>query len=472
MYSNVDSLLNKRQELKTVVDQENPSIIALTEILPKNNPGNLNPCEFNIDGYDMFTVSLETGRGVVIYIKSNLKGDIEEHLMQSNFSEAIWCTLSLYKSQKLVIGCIYRSPSSSTENSLELNKAIQTVCEKYYNIIIMGDFNYKNIDWSRETTPENLGSSTDKFLECVQGHTRHRQGNEPSTLDLVLSKDEDTVKNLRIDSPLGKSDHVTIFYNIEIVIDKDNTTKNNYCFYRGNNESMSLEISNIDWENNMDELNTVDAWAYFVDKIKSSMERYIPVTKSRPGRRHRKAWMNVETINTLKRKRKTWEIYKRNKTNANWETYRLARNRATSSLRSASIQYESKIAKEFKTDSKSFWKFIKSRTNTKTGVPDLELENGVIETEDEGKSKELNKFFASVFTKEDHNIIPTPTTVNLQSELLEIHVTTEEVFKKLSKLDGSKSPGPDGLHPKVLKELSQCISLAHNTLHTWEAVLT
>ncbi|XP_069109562.1 uncharacterized protein [Argopecten irradians] len=216
---------------------------------------------------------------------------------------------------------------------------------------------------------------------------------------------------------------------------------------------MSLEISNIDWENNIDELNTVDAWAYFVDKIKSSMERYIPVTKSRPGRRHRKDWMNVETINTLKRKRKTWEIYKRNKTNANWETYRLARNRATSSLRSASIQYESKIAKEFKTDSKSFWKFIKSRTNTKTGVPDLELENGVIETEDEGKSKELNRFFASVFTKEDHNIIPTPTTVNLQSELLEIHVTTEEVFKKLSKLDGSKSPGPDGLHPKVLKDI-------------------
>ncbi|XP_069118757.1 uncharacterized protein [Argopecten irradians] len=83
-------------------------------------------------------------------------------------------------------------------------------------------------------------------------------------------------------------------------------------------------------------------------------------------------------------------------------------------------------------------------TNTKTGVPDLELENGVIETEDEGKSKEVNTFFASVFTKEDLNIIPTPTAVNLQSELLHIQVTTEQVFKKLSKLDASKSPGPDG----------------------------
>ena len=36
MYSNVDTLLNKRTEFMHIVKVENPDIICLTEILPKH----------------------------------------------------------------------------------------------------------------------------------------------------------------------------------------------------------------------------------------------------------------------------------------------------------------------------------------------------------------------------------------------------------------------------------------------------
>ena len=40
------------------------------------------------------------------------------------------------------------------------------------------------------------------------------------------------------------------------------------------------------------------------------------------------------------------------------------------------------------------------------------------------------------------------------SKLLEIHISVDKVMKKLQKLKMGKSPGPDGIYPRVLKELA------------------
>ena len=42
--------------------------------------------------------------------------------------------------------------------------------------------------------------------------------------------------------------------------------------------------------------------------------------------------------------------------------------------------------------------------------------------------------------------------------MLQLKITPEIVEKKLSALDPCKSNGPDGMHPKILKELANCIS--------------
>ena len=63
-----------------------------------------------------------------------------------------------------------------------------------------------------------------------------------------------------------------------------------------------------------------------------------------------------------------------------------------------------------------------------------------------------------MFTVEDtlyDKVIPNKT----DSKLLEIHISVDKVMKKLQKLKIGKSPGPDGIHPRVLKELSAVISL-------------
>ena len=63
----------------------------------------------------------------------------------------------------------------------------------------------------------------------------------------------------------------------------------------------------------------------------------------------------------------------------------------------------------------------------------------------------------SVFTREDTVIKPTLNDRPYEDNLTDIVITPEMVEKKLLKLKISKSAGPDGFHPRILKELSKSI---------------
>ena len=98
---------------------------------------------------------------------------------------------------------------------------------------------------------------------------------------------------------------------------------------------------------------------------------------------------------------------------------------------------------------------VKSKTKTRPGIPDLDIPNSdETTTNDEEKANTLRDYFGTVFTREDENNIPEfeKVTENILSKL---EITKEDIFKKLSKLKTSKSPGPDGIHPRVLQELSE-----------------
>jgi len=68
------------------------------------------------------------------------------------------------------------------------------------------------------------------------------------------------------------------------------------------------------------------------------------------------------------------------------------------------------------------------------------------------KANAFNEFFSSVFTKEDATALPTVPNKPVKQLLTDISFTSEDVLKLLQGLKPDKSPGPDMIHPRVLKE--------------------
>ena len=73
----------------------------------------------------------------------------------------------------------------------------------------------------------------------------------------------------------------------------------------------------------------------------------------------------------------------------------------------------------------------------------------------------LNEYFSSVFTTEDISSLPVPFTKfkgNKSEHLGQLFVTPEMIAKKIKEMKDNKSPGVDGIPPKLLKEIVDQIS--------------
>ena len=210
---------------------------------------------------------------------------------------------------------------------------------------------------------------------------------------------------------------------------------------------MRKELNSVNWEEEMRSIDANNAWKLFANKIQEVMEKCIPKTKSRSGKgpemKRKPLWMNKDAMQRVKKKYQAWKRYTNTRQYRDYEAYCKARNEVTKEVRKAKRSYEKKLAEEIKDNPKSFWKYVRDKTNVKQGVSDLEKEDGSFAHTDEEKAEKLNKFFSSVFTIEDDSDIPEPDLKHIGDTLSSITISREEVKKKLQKMNASKSHGPD-----------------------------
>ena len=206
--------------------------------------------------------------------------------------------------------------------------------------------------------------------------------------------------------------------------------------------------------------------------MKESIRQHVPLHKGNK-RAITPGWSKTLT-QQVKEKYKAWKKYARTKTDEDLKAYTRQRNKTTLAIRKARSEFENRLAKGLKHRSKALYRCIRSQLRIKARVPGpLKKRDGKL-TETEEVAEELNAFFKSVFVSEQEGELPEfEGAGRVDGALLDIHITHQEVNKRLQGLSADKAAGPDGIPSDILKECADATTvtftiLFNKTLETGE----
>ena len=385
-YTNCDCFTkSKINDLEVMNKLTKPNIICLTEVLPKNSILTYTEEMYTLHGYTLVKSHLK-GRGICLYCNPSLKYNVIDI---PEFDEAVGCEFFSKDEEVLLVILCYRSPNSSLNNDGKLLNLLSIMSTRHYNnIVILGDFNYKSINWqlkiSNPVTPSTtlfLEKINDLFLEqLVSEPTRFREGQRSNILDLVLCNDIYFIDSIDYCEPLGCSDHISmlIYLNFE---QNGSSFNSKRMYYNGDYVSIKKYLGEINWNTELNLLNTQQSWDLFNKTVDFAIDKFIPLCdKPRTG----KQWCNANVKARSKEKRnswsKLWKIIKSNRSHipvaqidtstsvAEWNT---SRNISTKCSDDARIAHEKKIIAHCKDNPKTFWSYVKSKTKKPGDVSSL-----------------------------------------------------------------------------------------------------
>ncbi len=134
------------------IDNFQPLIIGLNEVKPKHYVRDLTVEEFNLKDYEIMPhpniTDKQSGRGTILHIHNSLPAkQIEIDVNGEYFQEVVLSEICLGESDKLLVGCFYRSGSNSERNTSLLMELLRKISKmNYNNLLLMGDFNFPEID--------------------------------------------------------------------------------------------------------------------------------------------------------------------------------------------------------------------------------------------------------------------------------------------------------------------------------------
>ena len=164
-----------------------------------------------------------------------------------------------------------------------------------------------------------------------------------------------------------------------------------------------------------------------------------------------------------KEKAKTLDEIKENERSKNKGIHCFTRRRVNNQVRresrNAKINIEKTIAQNIKCNPKIFWKYVQSKTKQTTNVNDVYMnsEKTINTKHDREKAIVLAEYFSSVLTQEPEGEIPNFEMKGVL-ELSQMKFTCKDICRIIDKLQRNNSPGPEGFHPRVIKEVKNTIA--------------
>ena len=216
MYTNIQSVCSKINELAVHTVDQQPDIILLTETWCN---ASVPDAALAIPGYQLETdlrmdrtdTTNGIGGGVLVYTKLG-QGILSTDKFKLNKFNQFCCFKVITKGESLSLILVYRPPGSGHDN-------IEELCDIMRNLdnqsIVIGDVNLPETNWPDLTSAARgrpvLRTAIEESLEQLVNFATHKKGN---ILDLVITNCPDKIISIQDTGRIGKSDHCTL--NIEV----------------------------------------------------------------------------------------------------------------------------------------------------------------------------------------------------------------------------------------------------------------
>lgn len=459
LYTNARSLLNKLDELTLLATDHEPDIIIITESWANKN---ITDAMLNIEGYfiesdlriDKTSNINGIGAGIVIYLKSGLKVTKVDTINDFNQYVTFFISNDDY-SDKLYFTIVYRSPNSCIENNNKLVEMLSNIDFKKDTHIIIGDFNFPNINWENYTCDTKSRS----FLECISNNNlsqlvtfpTHNKGN---TLDLILTNKPENFMTIENMGNLQNSDHSIILSDILATPPSLPVTEQLVPDWRNLNEARFQEyLLNIDWETALNSSSADENWKRFNLILKEGCKKYLPTKVRR--KKSKPPWFEKDVLRLIRIKQRRFKVHTRLQTKASWDEYKKSEKESRKAVKRAKKRYEKKLAKQGHV--KHFYSYINSKTANRRSIGPL-LIDGKLVQEDQEIAEELNQYFTSIFSAAPASQVSVDVPPKCANCLSNVEFSADVVKAKLDDLKTHSAPGPDEISPRLLKTFSSSLS--------------
>ena len=313
--------------------------------------------------------------------------------------ESVWhgsCSTS--NLSPITLCCTYIPPSCSPDYFSSCISALTTIMTHHQNVIILGDFNLPDIDWSCLTSHSPFSDLLCDFifqynLTQLLLNSTHCKGN---ILDLLITNSDHWISNLHI-TPCSEnlfSDHLFIFFDLLTNYHPPQQTFSySLDFSKGDFDAFNDYLLEFDFSfcNSMD----IDsAWNHLKSILSIGCSRYIPkirINSHRPPK-----WFNSDIRHLLNRVHSLRRKVNRSPTPYLSEKLSFLEQSLQDLMTTTRTQFEASLFQDYSKNSKAIHRYLNMFTSSSV-IPNQVNLNDTSATSPLDKANLFNQYFHSVY---------------------------------------------------------------------------
>ena len=249
---------------------------------------------------------------------------------------------------------------------------------------------------------------------------------------------------------------VLVHVNVDLKENLEFVDKNKPMWSKINPDTL-LNLSNeIDWAYSSHNLSVEGMWDELHTKL-LEISSNVPCNNMQgPQGSGKLPWDNSALKRSRREKDKQWAIFESSPNPVNLNIALGSQQKYEKKEVSAKIKYEKKITSNLKSNTKSFFSYLRSKRKLNCTVSALKKPDGTLSQGATDTAGVLLDFFSSVFKEEPFGPLPEFCYANSNEwgNIGNIEILDDDVAKYLADLNIYKSSGPDKIHPKLLKSLA------------------